>query len=76
MILGLSVIAIAFAAAVAGNLAGLALRHGNGSWAFGAAGFRDITLVQLTGVIQGVAFGALLLISAAAIVAVLRPELR
>jgi ABC-type transport system involved in multi-copper enzyme maturation permease subunit len=69
VILGLIVIAIAFAAAAAGNLAGQALRHGNGSWAFGAAGFRDITLVQLTGVIQGVAFGALLLISAAAIVA-------
>lgn len=69
VILGLTVIAIAFAAAAAGNLAGQALRHGNGSWAFGAAGFRDITLVQLTGVIQGVAFGMLLLISAAAIVA-------
>jgi ABC-type transport system involved in multi-copper enzyme maturation permease subunit len=69
VILGLIVIAIAFAAAAVGNLAGLALRHGNGSWAFGAAGFRDITVVQLTGVIQGIAFGALLLISAAAIVA-------
>jgi hypothetical protein len=69
VILGLIVIALAFAAAAAGNLAGMALRHGNGSWAFGPAGFRDITLVQLTGVVQGVAFGMLLLISAAAIVA-------
>ena len=69
VILALAVIAVAFATAAAGNLAGLALRHGNGSWAFGAAGFRDITVVQLTGVIQGVAFGMLLLISAAAIVA-------
>jgi ABC-2 type transport system permease protein len=67
--LGLIVIAIAFAAAAAGNLAGSALRHGNGSWAFGVAGSRDISLVQLTGVIQGVAFGTLLLITAAAIVA-------
>jgi ABC-2 type transport system permease protein len=69
VILGLIVIAVAFAAAAAGNLAGLALRPGHGSWAFGAAGFRDILLVQLTGVIQGIAFGTLLLISAAAIVA-------
>ncbi len=75
LILGLTVIATACAAAAAGNLLGLALRHGNGSWTFGAAGFRDITLVQLTGLIQGMAFGMLLLISAAAIVLYYAPNL-
>jgi ABC-2 type transport system permease protein len=68
LLLGLVAIAVSFAAAALGNVLGVALRHGNGSWAFGAVDFRDITLVQLTGLIQGLAFGMLLLISAAAIV--------
>lgn len=66
--LGLLVIAVAFAAAGAGNLLGAVLRHGDGSWAFGARGFGEIILVQLTGLVQGMAFGMLLLITAAAIV--------
>jgi hypothetical protein len=69
LLLGLLVIAVAFAAAAVGNLLGAALRHGNGSWSFGLGGFRDILIVQLTGLAQGLAFGMLLLISAAAIVA-------
>ena len=68
-ILGLVVIALAFGAAAVGNLLAVALRNGNGSWAFGAGGFRDITIVQLTGLAQGLAFGMLLLSSAAAIAA-------
>ena len=66
--LGLLVIAVAFAAAGIGNALGAALRHGSGSWTFGAAGFGEIILVQLTGLIQGMAAGMLLLITAAAIV--------
>jgi ABC-2 type transport system permease protein len=68
-LLGIGVISVAFATAAVGNVLGMALRHGNGSWSFGAGGFRDIALVQLTGLAQGLAFGMLLLVSAAAIVA-------
>jgi ABC-2 type transport system permease protein len=67
LLLGLAVIAVALAAAAVGNLLGSALRHGDGSWAFGVSGFRDIIIVQLTGLVQGLAFGMLLLISAVAI---------
>ena len=75
LILGLIVIASTFGASAIGNLLGAALRHGNGSWAFGVPGFRDIALVQLTGLVQGMAFGMLLLISAAAIVLYFVPDL-
>ena len=69
LLLGLMVIAATFGSAAAGNLLGTALRHGDGSWSFGASGFLDIALVLLTGLVQGLAYGMLLLISAAAIVA-------
>ena len=69
LLLGVLVIAITFTSAAAGNALGAALRHGDGSWSFGAGGFGDITLVLLTGLAQGLAYGMLLLISAAAIVA-------
>jgi ABC-type transport system involved in multi-copper enzyme maturation permease subunit len=68
-LLGLLVIAAAFGTAAIGNLLGAGLRHGNGSWSFGVSGFRDILIVQFTGLAQGLAFGMLLLISAAAIIA-------
>jgi ABC-2 type transport system permease protein len=67
-ILGLLAIAVAFVTAAIGNLLGEALRHGNGSWAFGLGGFRDIIIVQLSGLAEGFAFGMLLLLSAAALV--------
>jgi ABC-type transport system involved in multi-copper enzyme maturation permease subunit len=69
LLLGLLVIVITFTSAAIGNLLGEALRDGDGSWAFGIAGFRDISLVLFTGLAQGLAFGMLLLISAAAIIA-------
>lgn len=65
--LGLVLVVVAFGAAAAGNLLG-GLRHGNGSWSFGAAGFGEITLVQLCGLIEGMAFGMALLIPAGALV--------
>jgi hypothetical protein len=65
--LGLMVTAVMFAACAAGNLLG-GLRHGNGSWSFGLAGFAEITTVQLIGLIEGMAFGMALLITAPAIV--------
>ncbi len=58
----------AFGAAALGNLVAHAARAGDGSWSFGLAGLRDLLLVQVTGLVQGFAFGALLLNSAAAIV--------
>jgi ABC-2 type transport system permease protein len=66
--LGLAVIAIAFAAAAVANLLG-GLRHGNGSWTLGPSGFGELILVQLSGLLQGLAFGMLLPITAAAIAA-------
>ena len=66
--LGLMVSAVMFAACAAGNVLG-GLRDGDGSWSFGLSGFAEITLVQLTGLIEGMAFGMALLITAPAIVA-------
>ena len=65
--LGLMVSAVMFAACAVGNLLG-GLRHGNGSWSFGLSGFAEITLVQLVGLMEGMAFGMALLITAAAVV--------
>jgi ABC-2 type transport system permease protein len=67
--LGLLAIAVAFAAAGIGNALGAGLRHGNGSWTFGPAGFGEITLVQVIGLVEGMAFGMALLITAGAIIA-------
>ena len=61
-------IVIALAVAVVGNLLG-GLRHGDGSWAFGAQGFGEIILLQLSSLLLGLAFGMLLRSSAAAIAA-------
>ena len=64
--LGLMVVVIVFASAGVANLLG-GLRNGNGSWAFGA-GFGEITLVQLSGLVEGIAFGMALLSPAPALV--------
>lgn len=69
LLLGLVVIAAAFAVAAVGNALGPAVRHGDGSWHFGAGGFLDLTIVQLTGLALGLALGMILMISAAAVVA-------
>jgi ABC-type transport system involved in multi-copper enzyme maturation permease subunit len=66
--LGLVLIVIAFAVAAVGNLLG-GLRPGGGSWAFGAPGFGEMILVQLLTLLEGLAFGMLLRVSAAAIAA-------
>jgi ABC-2 type transport system permease protein len=68
VVLGLIAVVVAFALAALANLAGMALRDGDGSWDFGVAGFGDITILQLLGILGGVAYGMLLLNSAAAIV--------
>jgi ABC-2 type transport system permease protein len=68
IVLGLVAVVIAFAVAAFANLVGMALRNGDGSWQFGLQGFGDITILQLLGILGGVAFGMVLLNSAAAIV--------
>lgn len=67
--LGLGLTAITFGAAAVGNLLGAALMNGNGSWSFGVSGFAELTLVQITGLVQGMAFGMALLVTAAAVTA-------
>jgi ABC-2 type transport system permease protein len=69
LLLGLLVVTLTFASSAVGNLLGMALRDGDGSWALGLTACRDITVVLLTGLVQGLAYGMLFLISAAAIVA-------
>jgi ABC-2 type transport system permease protein len=67
--LGLVLTAITFAAAAVGNVLGAWLLDGNGSWSFGLSGFAELTLVQVTGLVEGMAFGMALLVTAAAVVA-------
>lgn len=68
MILGIAAVALALASAAIGNLLGMALHSGDGSWAFGVGGVRDVLVLQLLGLVQGFAFGMLFMNSAAAIV--------
>jgi ABC-2 type transport system permease protein len=66
--LGLAAVAVALAAGALFNALGSAVADGNGAWNLGFAGGRDFTLLQLMSVIQGMAFGMVLMNSAAAIV--------
>ena len=59
---------VAFALAALGNVLGQSLQDGDGSWAFGVEGFRDILVLQLLGVLQGLALGMLIMNTAGAIV--------
>jgi ABC-type transport system involved in multi-copper enzyme maturation permease subunit len=68
VVLGLIAVVLAYAVAALVNLVGMGLRNGDGSWAFGASGFVDITILQLLGILGGLAYGMVLLNSAAAIV--------
>ncbi len=68
LVMGTAVIIMALGLAALGNVLGAALQDGDGSWAFGAAGVRDIFVLQLVGVVQGLAFGMLIMNSAGAIV--------
>lgn len=68
VVLGLIALVIALALAVVANLLGAALQSGDGSWAFGASGVRDLLVLQLLGVIQGLAYGMLIMNGAGAIV--------
>ncbi len=68
VLLGLAALVIALVLAAIGNVLGAALQDGDGSWALGASGLRDLLVLQLLGVIQGLAYGMLIMNSAGAIV--------
>jgi ABC-2 type transport system permease protein len=67
-VLGFLAVVLAYAVAAVANILGAALRHGDGSWAYGTVGLRDTLLLQLLRLVQGLAFGMLLMNTAAAIV--------
>jgi ABC-type transport system involved in multi-copper enzyme maturation permease subunit len=67
ILIGLVAVALIFAAAALCNAIGMA-RGGDGSWDYdGAQGYFDIVVVQMLGLLGGLAFGTVLLNSAAAI---------
>lgn len=68
VLVGLLAVVVALGVAALGNLAGIVLMDGSGSWSIEAAGIRDFFVLQLIGVVQGFAFGMVLMNTAAAIV--------
>jgi ABC-2 type transport system permease protein len=68
VITGIAFVALVLVLAAVSNLIGMVVFDGEGSWTFGIAGARDLLLLQLMGLLQGAAFGMILMNSAAAIV--------
>ncbi len=68
VITGVAFVVLVLGLAAIANVIGMAVFDGDGSWTFGIEGVRDILLLQLMGLLQGVAFGMILMNSAAAIV--------
>jgi ABC-type transport system involved in multi-copper enzyme maturation permease subunit len=68
VLLGLAAVVVAIALAALANALGSLLRDGDGSWALGLGGLRDVVVQQLIGVVQGLAYGMLIMNSAGAIV--------
>ncbi len=68
MLLGLVFVVLLLASAAVGNLLAEALRDGSGEWGFGADDTGKVLILQTMGLLGGLAFGTVLLNSAAAIV--------
>ena len=68
VLLGLAAVAIALILAALGNALGPALQDGDGAWEFGPTWLLELAVLQLSGVVQGLAFGMLIMNSAGAIV--------
>ena len=68
VLVGLLAVVVALGVAALGNVAGMVLMDGAGTWNMGVPNVRDFFLLQLLGVVQGFAFGMLLMNAAAAIV--------
>jgi ABC-type transport system involved in multi-copper enzyme maturation permease subunit len=67
-LIGLAVVVFGLAVATVSNALGSALQDGDGAWTFGLVGLVSILVLQLSAIVQGLAFGMVLLNSAAAIV--------
>jgi ABC-2 type transport system permease protein len=67
-LVGLLAVGVALGVAALSNVAGMAFLDGAGTWNVGAANVRDFFALQLIGIVQGFAFGMLLMNTAAAIV--------
>lgn len=67
-LVGLVAVGVALGVAALSNVAGMAFMDGAGTWNVGPANVRDFFLLQLIGIVQGFAFGMLLMNTAAAIV--------
>ncbi|GAA1520157.1 ABC transporter permease [Kribbella lupini] len=67
-LVGLLSVVVALGVAALSNVAGAAFLDGAGTWNVGAANVRDFFALQLIGLVQGFAFGMLLMNTAAAIV--------
>jgi ABC-2 type transport system permease protein len=67
-LVGLLAVVVALGVAALSNVGGMAFLDGAGDWNLGAANVRDFFAVQLIGILQGFAFGMLLMNTAAAIV--------
>jgi ABC-2 type transport system permease protein len=67
-LVGLLAVGVALGVAALSNVAGMVFLDGAGSWNVGPANIRDFFVLQLIGIIQGFAFGMLLMNTAAAIV--------
>ena len=68
LVLGLIFVVLLFACAVVGNLLAEGLRGGQGDWDFGGDDVVRVLVLQLMGLLGGLAFGTVLLNSAPAIV--------
>ena len=68
VLVGLLAVGVAMVVAAVGNVLGMVLVNGSGSWSIEGANIRDFVFLQLVGVVQGVAFGMLLMSTAAAVV--------
>jgi hypothetical protein len=68
IVLGLVFVVLLLVCAVIGNFLGEVLRGGEGEWTFGADETGRVLILQLMGLLGGLAFGTILLNSAAAIV--------
>jgi ABC-2 type transport system permease protein len=65
---GIAVVVLGLALAAVGNALGAAIQDGDGSWSFGLTGVNHVLVLQVSAILQGLAFGMVLLNSAAAIV--------
>jgi ABC-2 type transport system permease protein len=68
VLLGLTAVVLAFALAAVGNVLGIATQGGVSTWHYPAAWVGEVSIGQLIGIIEGLAFGMLFMNSAAAIV--------